>query len=215
MKSAVSFEIAGSKLFLHPSKALYIESCKTLVISDLHIGKSEHFRKNGILIPRLTNKNNFWKLVEVIDEFCPENILFLGDIAHSQYNREWEEFVDVLDQFPTIQKSLAIGNHDILHPEEYQRANIKTASSFILDNILWLHEPPQEMSSTYTMVGHIHPSVKLAGAGRQSLRLPCFYFGEKMGILPAFGEFTGSFTLKPKKNDHIYVVTENKIIKVQ
>jgi hypothetical protein len=51
--------------------------------------------------------------------------------------------------------------------------------------------------------------------GKQSLRLPCFFFEERGGILPAFGDFTGLFTLKAKAQNKVYLIVEGKVIDAQ
>jgi metallophosphoesterase superfamily enzyme len=56
--------------------------------------------------------------------------------------------------------------------------------------------------------------VKLRGGGRQSLRLPCFYFGKNGAVMPAFGNLTGFHVIRPKKGDRVFVITENKVIAV-
>jgi metallophosphoesterase superfamily enzyme len=43
----------------------------------------------------------------------------------------------------------------------------------------------------YVLAGHLHPGVVLGGRAHDRLRLPCFHFGPRSGVLPAFGEFTG------------------------
>ena len=48
-------------------------------------------------------------------------------------------------------------------------------------------------------------SVYYYSAAGNSMRLPCFWFGEKYGVLPAFGDFTGTHRIKPKKGDQVYV----------
>ena len=42
--------IQHEKLIFTNQKAVYWEREKTLIISDLHVGKSAHFRKSGIAI---------------------------------------------------------------------------------------------------------------------------------------------------------------------
>ncbi|MEZ4799469.1 MAG: ligase-associated DNA damage response endonuclease PdeM [Flavobacteriales bacterium] len=194
-----SIEIAQQLFVLHPSKALYVKESETLVISDLHIGKVEHFRKNGILIPAQANKNNFWRLVEAVEAFKPKRIVFLGDVAHSQHNHEWDEFVDVLDQFPEMQRVLVEGNHDIFDRKVYEASKIEVVDFLLENGVKWVHEPCDSESGEYVIAGHIHPAIRMYGEARQGLRLPCFLFGEKQGLMPAFGEFTGTFTVRPKK----------------
>jgi uncharacterized protein len=62
--------------------------------------------------------------------------------------------------------------------------------------------------------GHIHPAVRMNGPAKQSMILPCYCFQKTHGILPAFGNFTGLSKINPGKNDDIFVVLENSVIKI-
>jgi DNA ligase-associated metallophosphoesterase len=208
--------INGLLIEMHHSGACFIEQRKALVISDLHIGKAGYFRDQGIAIPALANKNNFWKMVEAIEWSEPEEIVFLGDLSHSRENAEWQEFIDFLDQYPNIRKTLIKGNHDILHSNAYLRAKIDVVEKLVIGKTIWKHDLDESdvMSGLYPITGHIHPAVLLTGNARQSMRLPCFYFGEKNGIMPAFGEFTGTALIKPKKGDRVWVIADKKVLAV-
>jgi metallophosphoesterase superfamily enzyme len=73
---------------------------------------------------------------------------------------------------------------------------------------------PEERKSFFNFCGNIHPVVKIRGSGKQSLRLPCFFKSPNQVILPVIGEFTGSFTLKPKKKDQVFAIADGMIIKI-
>ena len=77
-------------------------------------------------------------------------------------------------------------------------------------NVYFIPEP----SKLYNLAGHIHPAIKLKGKARQSLRVPCFYFGNENGILPAFGNFTGTASINIKKTDNVFVIAEKEVIKI-
>ncbi|EMR02512.1 metallophosphoesterase, DNA ligase-associated [Cesiribacter andamanensis AMV16] len=80
---------------------------------------------------------------------------------------------------------------------------------------LLTHHPPEPdvlPAGTYALCGHIHPAVSLRGAARQALSLPCYYFGPRVGMLPAFGKFTGFYKIKPKAGDAVYGVLPTKVI---
>ena len=66
----------------------------------------------------------------------------------------------------------------------------------------------------YALAGHIHPAVWLTGCGDPGLRLPCFWFARRHGILPAFGAFTGSAVVKPRAGDQVFVIAEDEVVKV-
>jgi len=38
--------------------------------------------------------------------------------------------------------------------------------------------------------------------------------GPETGVLPAFGEFTGNHIIQPKKGDQVFVIAENRIVKI-
>ena len=58
-----------------------------------------------------------------------------------------------------------------------------------------VHEP-KPVRGGYALAGHIHPAVRLSGGAGESLRLPCFWFGPRVGVLPSFGAFTGSAVVR-------------------
>ena len=70
------------------------------------------------------------------------------------------------------------------------------------------------MAGYYTIAGHIYPRVYLSGKGKQSLTLPCFYFGELQGIMPAFGSFTELANRRPQKSDQMFLIAEGKVLKI-
>lgn len=88
----MKIQIQNQNFILHSSGALFWEEKKTIIISDVHLGKITHFRKHGIAIPQNAVSENFRKITEVLDYFLPETIIFLGDLFHSAKNAEWNLF---------------------------------------------------------------------------------------------------------------------------
>ena len=73
---------------------------------------------------------------------------------------------------------------------------------------------PIEAESSYVLAGHIHPCATLVGTARQRERLPCFWFGARIGVLPAFGEFTGCASIQPADGDAVWAVAEDCVIPI-
>jgi DNA ligase-associated metallophosphoesterase len=209
----VSFSWANLDLELHPLKALVIPEKQTVVISDLHVGKAEHFRQNGIPIPLQTENANFWNVVELFEDTKPTSVLFLGDLMHSAENRDWMRFIDVLDQFPHVHRILARGNHDLYGNAFYEKEGFEVVDQWTIGECSFAHHP-QEEETSFHVAGHLHPAVRLTGKATQSIKLPCFYFKKKQAILPAFGAFTGNAMVRPSKKDRVFVVAENKVFDV-
>lgn len=208
------FEHLNQQLALLPEKAIYWENQKTLLIADPHFGKVTHFRKAGIAIPGQAAHKNLTILGRLLKTHKPEKVIFLGDLFHSEMNIEWMMFKELLKEFSNIEFILVQGNHDILHEYSYQNSSLNVLPEFNLGPYNFTHEP-KEHHKLYNLSGHLHPGVRMQGKGRQSMRFPCFYFGSKLGILPAFGEFTGLHIISAKKDDTVFIITPTKVHQVQ
>jgi DNA ligase-associated metallophosphoesterase len=214
--NAQAFNLKHQRFWLMPEKAMYWQKKKTLLIADLHIGKSGHFRKHGIAVPDQVNKSNLDELDELLHKTSPEHLLILGDLFHSDINREWQQFTNWRKTYQQLEISLVIGNHDILDTEKYHAGIINVFHKLTLNPFLLVHDIDEiahrEQQSHYILSGHIHPAVQLSGQARQRMKLPCFYFGSNYGILPAFGRFTGTHVIEPNEQDDVFLIVNNKIM---
>jgi len=209
----LNIKINSRDFILHCSGALFWVEKRMLLISDAHLGKVSHFRKHGAAIPGMLMHKNFDKLDSAVNYFEPESICFLGDLFHSSLNNEWQLFHDWVARTP-VPIVLVAGNHDIIAPKKYHDINITIVNEWVLDGLLLTHYP-EERDGLFTLCGHIHPAVLLAGMGRQFLKLPCFFKSAHQMILPAFGEFTGTYVMEPQEGDVIYVITKDDVVKVE
>ena len=205
--------INNQNFILHPSGAIFWEEKRMLLISDVHLGKVAHFRKHGMAIPERAILENFTKLNLVLELFNVDTVVFLGDLFHSTINKEWiffSEWVKIISQ----KVILIEGNHDIISKEKYSDLNIEVLNELKIDDFLLTHHPT-ERESFYNFCGHIHPGIKLKGVGRQFLNLPCFFRKPNQLIFPAFGNFTGKFTLVPTENDSVYAIAKDEVFEVR
>lgn len=198
-----------------PEKAIFWPAQEALLIADLHLGKVEHFRKAGIAVPADAAHDNFTVLQDLMLAYESKRVIFLGDLFHSTYNKGWEAFNDFITIHSQVNFELIKGNHDIMHDSQYQRTNMILHKEVLHLGPFSLTHHPEEGQYPYNLCGHIHPGYKLRGKGRQYLRLPCFFFGEAMGILPAFGSFTGMHPVNTQKGDRVFVLAEGQIIQVE
>jgi uncharacterized protein len=211
----MQIDVFKEEMELFPQKALFWKKHRILFLADLHLGKVNHFRKSGYAVPSKANDHNLELLLEVVNLSKPSRVICLGDLFHSHYNPEWEVFGEVVQHFSNISFELVMGNHDIMSERQYERKGIKVYDKLVIDSFLLTHHPLEIIpENLYNMAGHIHPGVHLVGKGRQSMTLPCFYFGARQAFLPAFGMFTGLARIAPKKEDKVFVVADNKILMV-
>ena len=211
-----SIAISTATLLLHPFRAAFWKEAQTLLVADLHLGKATHFRREGIPAPAGVEDGDLDRLRALLIDLQPRQVIILGDLFHSAYNPVWEEVGALFRQFHHITFELVAGNHDILSAHQYQKTPLILHEGTLLRGpFLFSHQPLEVIpEGRYNLAGHIHPAVKLQGTGRQRERLACFFFGERQGILPAFGSFTGAHVLRPSKDDRIFVLTGKEVVEV-
>jgi metallophosphoesterase superfamily enzyme len=110
--------------------------------------------------------------------------------------------------------AIKITNHDVIPKWKFEDLGLEVVPQVEEDSFLFHHFPDQE-TTAFVFCGHVHPGVKLAGVGKQQLKLPCFYQGPTQMILPAFGAFTGLHPLKPRQEDTVFVTTGKKVIEIK
>lgn len=222
----LSHTILDQQFILSPQRCLFWEAQKTLIVSDLHIGKTGHFRKYGIAVPQDVFKEDMQRLLDQITFFKAQQLLVVGDMFHSEANKELDLFLRWRNDIHSLNIHLIKGNHDILKADWYAKANINVHSQALtIGNISFQHDlaksnlkpetsNQQPITSNYVISGHIHPGVLIKGISKQSLRFPCFYFDKQYAVLPAFSKFTGLAAITPKKSDSVYAIVNQSVIKV-
>lgn len=200
MQGEVALQWGRNDLILDASGACYFREFKSLIVSDFHIGKVQHFRKHGIAIPTAAARANMGKLDWVLAKYQPEQLLFLGDLFHSDLNSE----IGLLQQLKQVKPDLKIllvpGNHDRHTLSTHATLFEVTAEQHKMGGMIFQHHPPEEPVALPTIHGHWHPAVNISSKGRQRLRLACFAFSENTAVMPAFGLFTGKADLPASPN---------------
>lgn len=215
MQAPTLHKLNLQNLWLSSERAMYWEEEKALIASDLHFGKTGHFRKWGIGVPQNLYKEDLQRLVNLLNYFKPNKLIVVGDFFHSDANTELDWFKRWRDSFSSLEIILVKGNHDILKHSWYEAADIEVIYPTLqLKSFLFSHDTCEATDDAYMFCGHIHPGIIVQGLGKQSLRFPCFYFGEKQCILPAFSKFTGAVSMNKSAASAIYAIVENELVKL-
>lgn len=221
MQVPVAHKLFQHQFWLSPDRCVFWEEEKALIVSDLHFGKSGHFRKHGIPIPQAVYKNDLQRLVSQLQYFQPKQLIVVGDLFHSHANKELELFKRWRHDLAALPIRLVRGNHDILHERWYEEAAIE-----VIEESLCLHTHfhfthdllPEHIATTgnqYYFSGHLHPGVRVNGLGKQSLSFPCFYFTKTFCVLPAFGQFTGLAMISPAAGENVFAIINKQVIQLQ
>jgi DNA ligase-associated metallophosphoesterase len=205
--------IKEQTLKLLPEKCIFWIEEQAIIMSDLHLGKSQHFRKNGIQAPLSIIQQEISRLSSLFKILNPQKVYIVGDLFHSDVNNEWLVFEKFVSQYTHCSWYLIRGNHDLLPTYLLRTNHIQSASTLIDGPFLFSHKPMHN-ESLYVISGHVHPGIVLKGKGRQNVKLPCFYFSKNYALLPAFGKFTGLDVISPKAGDSVYAITDTHVVPI-
>ena len=210
-------EIAGETLTLLPERAAFWARAGTLLVADPHFGKAATFRANAIPVPRGTTTEALARLDAIIAETRAARIVFLGDYLHARDGRSPETLRVLADwRFanPGLDLVLVRGNHDRRAGDPPPELGVRCVDAPMADAPFVLAHHPASSAEGYVLAGHLHPGAPLAGRGRMRERVPCFWFRQGCGVLPAFGEFTGLADVSPQPGDRVIAIAGETVMEV-
>lgn len=204
---------------LLPERAVFWMQAKMLIVADPHFGKAQVFRDRGIPLPGGTTAADIGRLSSLMERLEPDELLVLGDLMHGRINgdRNFSATVGTWRRrWSGILITLVTGNHDLKAgppPAPFRLDRI--VAQHVCGPFIFRHKAQKTTSrSRYTIAGHVHPAVFVSGKGRQKETLPCFCFGEKRALLPAFGSFTGNQVIRPELRERVYVVAGDEVVDI-
>jgi DNA ligase-associated metallophosphoesterase len=217
MPSQLEITLAGEHLLATAEGALVWPAHRTLFIADLHIGKDATFRAKGRALPPGTTGRDLARLTALLNQHLIETLVLLGDAFHSEHAAE-EETCDALgywrSEHSSIGMQMVVGNHDRRATHLAAKVGWELLDEGTVATPWILRHHPGESRKGYVLSGHLHPTVRMRGAGRQSLKVPCFWLGERSCVLPAFSGFTGGSLIRPDPGDRVLVLAGGEVIPV-
>ena len=219
------FAVAGHALQLLPSGAVFHLPSSSLLVADAHVGKDTSFRKLGVPVPGLASAGTLERLSLDLGHTQATRLVFLGDFLHAARSVD-AALLTMLhlwrNRHPQVAMQLIRGNHDIAAGDPPASLNIGVvnephalhATDQRLPLALCHH--PQAVAGHYALAGHWHPCTTVHGRGKQRLRLACFWFGDPatnaLGVLPAYGEFTGKHPIERRAGDAVFAVAQRQVL---
>ncbi len=185
----------------------------TALVADVHFGKTDTFRHFGLPVPDVDLDADLLRLTSLVRETSAARLLILGDLVHASAGlndavvervARWRAALDV-------DVELVLGNHDRAGIPAAWRIHAR-AEGHAEGPFRFTHHPVPS-PDCYTWCGHLHPAVVL-GRGRLAERFPCFWLGSRVGVLPAYGGFTGGRAVRPEPGDRRIAVTAEGLVEV-
>jgi len=167
-------------------RCLVLDDGPTVVLGDLHLGYERALEEEGMYIPRINTNSIRDALNTVVYRYEPKRIVLLGDIKHD-FKRTRNEGCD---EVRTIMKMLTDatdvivvkGNHD-----NYLQNILSGIGMMAVDYVdvcgFRMEHGHADSGKRPVIIGHEHPSVRIAGAVSSGMKLQCFLHMKKEGII--------------------------------
>ncbi len=209
--------LAGESVALHASGAIFLPAQRTVLVADAHFGKAVSFRRLGVPVPRGTTTETLDRLSTLVADTGARRIVFLGDFLHSARSHAPGTLAALArwrGEHSRLELTLVRGNHDERAGDPPASLGIEVVDEPLALGPFALCHYPRPVAGAYVLAGHWHPCISVKGRAFERLRLPCFWFGDDsgalpdcaVGVLPAFGAFTGMHRIEPRAGDRIFPV---------
>ncbi|MBT8345113.1 MAG: ligase-associated DNA damage response endonuclease PdeM [Desulfofustis sp.] len=214
----VVHEVCGQTLQLMPERSVFWREKNILLAADLHLGKEGTFRSAGIPLPEGPSVETLDRLDQALARSGATHLVVLGDLFHG--TSSVDAFAEVMEawrcRWPDLGIELIGGSHDRWSGDLPESWRIESSNEpRRMAPFELRHYPAARACDNYWLAGHLHPGVLLKEGKRgATLRLPCFYFSEQGGILPAFGSFTGVTRVEPDPGSHCYAVAGHEVVRI-
>jgi DNA ligase-associated metallophosphoesterase len=210
----LAIDVAGLRLMLLAQRAAFLPGHGVLLIADAHLGKAHSFRRLGVPVPAGTTAEMLATLSAMIVSTRARRIVFLGDLLHSARSRStptWAAVAEWRRGHAGVELTLVRGNHDRHAGDPPPEWKIDAVDEPLRCGPLALAHHPHPVAGAYVLAGHVHPAAVLGGRAHDRLRLPCFHLGPEVGVLPAFGGFTGMHVLPRGPGDRVFVIAGDSV----
>ena len=186
--------LAGERLMLDPSGAVYWPARNMLILADLHLEKGSAAAGRGRLLPPYDSRVTLDRIAALLRRYTPAHLLALGDSFH---DAEGAARLQPADQarLAAMAQSIGfiwvLGNHDPRLPDSLP-GEVAAAWS---DGPLHFRHAAEAGGTDAEICGHHHPKATVPVRGATVTR-PCFVTdGHRRLMLPAFGAYTGGLDI--------------------
>ena len=210
----MEIEVGGGSLQLLAQRAAFLPDHGMLLVADAHVGKATSFRRWGVPVPEATTDDTLRRLDELVTLTGATQVVFLGDLLHSARGRAsatLAAFKHWRYGHAAIDLILVRGNHDDRAGDPPSDWHVSCVDEPMHVDGLALSHHPEPVEGAYVLAGHLHPCAWVGGRAHDRLRLPCFHLGARVGVLPAFGAFTGMHPVRTAPGDRVFVTTGDEV----
>ena len=204
-------------IVLLPGRAAFLPKTSTVVCSDIHLGKAATFRHPGMPIPEGSAQHDLQRLTGIVQTCGARRLLITGDLFHArsgctqQVLDEFSAFCEQVRQSHDTRIVLVLGNHEQSLGKKFRPHEIginRCEEEIIEPPFRFIHDHQSHFDAqpdSFTIAGHVHPTVTIKGTSGDRLTCRCFVTTGTTLTLPAFGSFTGGHKISPSDGTRVWL----------
>lgn len=216
-EGCVRIEFAGEAITLMPERAAWWESRRTLIVADLHLGKSETMRVAGLPVPDIDLDEQFERLAHAVDATGAARVVVAGDLIHAPAGLTPGLAARVAERLHGLrERGVAIvlvrGNHDRrIEGVEEAWGLVEVRDEIEEGGIRVVHEPRMGWEGGGAFIaGHLHPALSVGGGAKA----PAFVRSGAGLILPAFSRFTAGGRIAREPGQRWYPIADGCVMEL-
>jgi DNA ligase-associated metallophosphoesterase len=195
MTVAAPLHIAGERLMLDPSGAVFWPARNMLILADLHLEKGSAAAGRGRLLPPYDSRATLDRIALLLRHYSPSHVLALGDSFHDAQGAARLPPADrarLAAMAQSIGFIWVLGNHDPALPDSLPG---EMTGEWSDGPLTFRHQAQPGGPIATEICGHHHPKATVPVRGATVTR-PCFVTdGHRRLMLPAFGAYTGGLDI--------------------
>lgn len=190
-----TIEIHGETLCLMPQRAIYWERTRTLFVADAHLGRAA------------TTEQDLARLTDVLQSTGANKVIVLGHLLDEGDKVAVAALVAWRAAWASL-KVMWVHDADDAPDTDLLRTLDVVAVAGPTHGPLFVlsHQPMAVRADAYGLCGALHPAVVRVGQ-----QVPCFWFQERVGVLPAFGSDVPLRGVEPHDDDRVYAIADGTV----
>lgn len=215
-EGSVTIDLAGEAITLMPDRAAWWGACRTLIVADLHLGKSETMRVAGLPVPDVDLDEQFERLARLVSMTDAARVVVAGDLIHAPAGLTPGLSARVagrLDELRDRGVSMVLvrGNHDRrIEGVEAAWGLFDIRDEVIEEGIRIVHVPVEPGAGEGVIAAHLHPALSVGG-----VKLPAFVVTARRLILPAFSRFTVGGRVASEQGMRWFPIADGNVIAME
>jgi uncharacterized protein len=214
---ALTIELAGEQLIVDAQRALIWPAESTMFLADLHLGKSDIFRRAGIPIPEGSTTADLDRIETLVQRYRLERVVLLGDFLHGRSFPKaayTQTFGAWRRTRADLEFTVIAGNHDRFDAFRSLDWDVTWQREGVSIGPFVCRHHPEPSREGFVLAGHVHPVIFLYGSARERLRVPVLWIREGHAVLPSFGSFTGGAEVSPAESESVYAFGADRVWEV-